>query len=55
MFVCYEKKEKGVFHDFNWVENLVLLFYILYVKKFKVTQVVYHKKMFPYDKNSFLK
>ena len=42
-----KEKEKGAFHDFNWVEAFSPA---LYVKKFKLKQVV-----FPSDKNSFFK
>ena len=34
--------------------NLFLLHCIFYIKKFKLKQLVYHKKVFPSAENSFL-
>ena len=36
-------------------QNLLLLHCIFYVKNLKVKQVVHHKKVFPSNKNSYLK
>lgn len=56
IFVYHEKKEKGAFHDFIWVErSLFLLFCIFDVKKFKLKRLVCHKKEFPFYKNPFFK
>ena len=52
-----KKKEKGAFLDFDWIKafSSCTVFSVSSIKKLKLKQVVYHKKVFLSDKNSFLK